>query len=302
MARYARVCVEVDLSRPLLGKYVIEDRTFFIEYESLDNICFSCGLYGHKKEGCKPVDTEEQVDPPTEEAASEKVCSPEGVSGSWMTVKRRNRKPKTPLSSSSQAMRNQGSQFDVLGDTVIQDENALSEELGSYSKASDSIPDPSKMAKTLKAVLDKALNTKVSNKAGTSKSKGKGISQNPLSDITNTSGKKKVSDKEKAAKPMVDDEGLVSVPVMFENPVFQSSGPKQKTKAKAKQVTDILPSKGKAASVKVKKFGPYQIQRALRRRNNLAQMTQEVTEVWLVGGLLTPNSSDVLVSSQFPND
>ncbi|CAN1800486.1 hypothetical protein LINPERHAP1_LOCUS22551 [Linum perenne] len=26
-ARYARVCVEVDLARPLLGKYIIEDRS-----------------------------------------------------------------------------------------------------------------------------------------------------------------------------------------------------------------------------------------------------------------------------------
>ncbi|CAN1218193.1 hypothetical protein LINPERPRIM_LOCUS1264 [Linum perenne] len=47
-ARYARVCVEVDLSRPLLGKYVIEDKVYLFEYESLDNICYSCGLYGHK--------------------------------------------------------------------------------------------------------------------------------------------------------------------------------------------------------------------------------------------------------------
>ncbi|CAN1820518.1 hypothetical protein LINPERHAP1_LOCUS29131, partial [Linum perenne] len=47
----ARVCVEVDLSRPLLGKYIIEDRVFYVEYESLDNICFSCGMYGHKEGG-----------------------------------------------------------------------------------------------------------------------------------------------------------------------------------------------------------------------------------------------------------
>ncbi|CAN1179261.1 hypothetical protein LINPERHAP1_LOCUS37816 [Linum perenne] len=27
-ARYARVCVEVDLTKPLLGKYVIDNRVF----------------------------------------------------------------------------------------------------------------------------------------------------------------------------------------------------------------------------------------------------------------------------------
>ncbi|CAN1147964.1 hypothetical protein LINPERHAP2_LOCUS16178 [Linum perenne] len=49
--RYATVCVEVDLMKPLLGKYIIEDKVFLVEYEFLDNICFSCGMYGHKVDG-----------------------------------------------------------------------------------------------------------------------------------------------------------------------------------------------------------------------------------------------------------
>ncbi|CAN1163740.1 hypothetical protein LINPERHAP1_LOCUS28754 [Linum perenne] len=36
--RYARVCVEVDILKPLLGKYIIEDRVLKIEYESLENM------------------------------------------------------------------------------------------------------------------------------------------------------------------------------------------------------------------------------------------------------------------------
>ncbi|CAN1819269.1 hypothetical protein LINPERHAP1_LOCUS28665 [Linum perenne] len=31
-ARYARVCVEIDLSKPLLGKYIIDNRVFYVEY------------------------------------------------------------------------------------------------------------------------------------------------------------------------------------------------------------------------------------------------------------------------------
>ncbi|CAN1176765.1 hypothetical protein LINPERHAP2_LOCUS32719 [Linum perenne] len=50
--RYARLCMEVDVTKPLLGKYMIEDKELFIEYESLANICFSCGVYGHKEELC----------------------------------------------------------------------------------------------------------------------------------------------------------------------------------------------------------------------------------------------------------
>ncbi|CAN1811454.1 hypothetical protein LINPERHAP1_LOCUS26225 [Linum perenne] len=47
-ARYARVCVEIDLSKPLLGKYMIGDCVFYVEYESIENICYTCGFYGHK--------------------------------------------------------------------------------------------------------------------------------------------------------------------------------------------------------------------------------------------------------------
>ncbi|CAN1171744.1 hypothetical protein LINPERHAP2_LOCUS29750 [Linum perenne] len=92
-ARYARVCVEVDLSRPLLGKYVIEDKVFLVEYESLDNICYSCKLYGHKEEACKPAVSTEEVAPPTTSETLEKTGGSDGNSGSWMTVKRRHRKP-----------------------------------------------------------------------------------------------------------------------------------------------------------------------------------------------------------------
>ncbi|CAN1179462.1 hypothetical protein LINPERHAP2_LOCUS34205, partial [Linum perenne] len=50
--RYARVCVEVDVTKPLLGKYMIEDKVFKVEYESLENVCFDCGYYEHKRENC----------------------------------------------------------------------------------------------------------------------------------------------------------------------------------------------------------------------------------------------------------
>ncbi|CAN1145344.1 hypothetical protein LINPERHAP2_LOCUS14625 [Linum perenne] len=32
--RFARVCVEVDISKPLVGNYMIEDRILNVEYES----------------------------------------------------------------------------------------------------------------------------------------------------------------------------------------------------------------------------------------------------------------------------
>ncbi|CAN1190189.1 hypothetical protein LINPERHAP2_LOCUS40336 [Linum perenne] len=52
MGRYVRVCVEVEFSNPLLGKYMVENQTFYVEYEGLEKICFSCDLYGHNIDGC----------------------------------------------------------------------------------------------------------------------------------------------------------------------------------------------------------------------------------------------------------
>ncbi|CAN1787565.1 hypothetical protein LINPERHAP1_LOCUS17702 [Linum perenne] len=37
--QYTCVCVEVDLTKPLLGKYMLEDRVLKIKYESLENVC-----------------------------------------------------------------------------------------------------------------------------------------------------------------------------------------------------------------------------------------------------------------------
>ncbi|CAN1133326.1 hypothetical protein LINPERPRIM_LOCUS30577 [Linum perenne] len=36
-------------------RYVIENRTFLVGYESLENICASCGFYGHKSDGFNPA-------------------------------------------------------------------------------------------------------------------------------------------------------------------------------------------------------------------------------------------------------
>ncbi|CAN1162573.1 hypothetical protein LINPERHAP2_LOCUS24578 [Linum perenne] len=113
-ARYARVCVEVDLSKPLLGKYMVDDRIMYIEYESLDKICYSCGMYGHKLDSC-PLNSPHDTDIPTEtepEPLPEKEV--EGDSGSWMTVTRRIKKnSKQPIGTPKEAVGSR-SRFSVL--------------------------------------------------------------------------------------------------------------------------------------------------------------------------------------------
>ncbi|CAN1154343.1 hypothetical protein LINPERHAP2_LOCUS19960 [Linum perenne] len=93
--RYVRVCVEVDLTKPLLGKYMIEDRIFKIEYESLENVCFDCGCYGHKKETCPDLVHKAPFERVEMEATVAVPEVEELDTGEWMMVQQRNRRKPT---------------------------------------------------------------------------------------------------------------------------------------------------------------------------------------------------------------
>ncbi|CAN1129317.1 hypothetical protein LINPERHAP2_LOCUS5155 [Linum perenne] len=256
-ARYARVCVEVDLSRPLLGKYVIEDNVYLVEYESLDNICYSCGMYGHKEETCKLAVPSETVVPPINGESSERTVGSDGNSGSWMSVKRRQRKPSVSPETTPQPKQSQGSRFDVLGSEPDLEEPSATNAGKAPTPAKEASPDPVQLAESLKQVLDKALKSKVLTGKGQTKGKVTKSTQKPLSDVTNLPGKKKELSTKKAPISVDNVDGLFSVPVMFENPVFKSSGTKPKTKGKAKSASNALPPGVKAPlASKVKRFGP----------------------------------------------
>ncbi|KAL7173400.1 hypothetical protein ACSBR2_032792 [Camellia fascicularis] len=51
--KFARICVELDLTKPLKPKFVLEDKCYYIEYESLHSFCFLCGCIDHRKEACR---------------------------------------------------------------------------------------------------------------------------------------------------------------------------------------------------------------------------------------------------------
>ena len=44
---YARICVEVDLQKPLLPAFTVFGEDMQLVYEGLHLVCFSCGWYGH---------------------------------------------------------------------------------------------------------------------------------------------------------------------------------------------------------------------------------------------------------------
>jgi hypothetical protein len=53
--KYARICVEIDLDKPLAPHIIIRGFKLPIEYEGLHMICFSCGKYGHKTNLCSDL-------------------------------------------------------------------------------------------------------------------------------------------------------------------------------------------------------------------------------------------------------
>lgn len=59
--RFARVCVEVNLKKPLKGSVVINGERYFVAYEGLTNICSFCGLYGHMVHTCPRAAHEKNV-------------------------------------------------------------------------------------------------------------------------------------------------------------------------------------------------------------------------------------------------
>lgn len=50
--RYARICVEIDLTQPLISVVTLNGRDYKVEYEGLHLICFDCGKYGHRRDDC----------------------------------------------------------------------------------------------------------------------------------------------------------------------------------------------------------------------------------------------------------
>ncbi|XP_013623906.1 PREDICTED: uncharacterized protein LOC106329829 [Brassica oleracea var. oleracea] len=51
-ARFARICVEVNLAKPLKGTVLINGERYSVAYEGLSVICSKCGIYGHLVHAC----------------------------------------------------------------------------------------------------------------------------------------------------------------------------------------------------------------------------------------------------------
>ncbi|KAI9116826.1 hypothetical protein K1719_012192 [Acacia pycnantha] len=47
------MCIEIDLTKPLVPEFEVEGHVLSVVYESLGLLCTKCGLFGHMKEGCE---------------------------------------------------------------------------------------------------------------------------------------------------------------------------------------------------------------------------------------------------------
>lgn len=55
--KFARVCVEIVLTKPLKAGYMLRGKLRRVQYEGLHSICFHCGRYGHKVLECPLLNT-----------------------------------------------------------------------------------------------------------------------------------------------------------------------------------------------------------------------------------------------------
>ena len=74
--RYARLCIQIDINRPLVNSILIGRFEQVVTYEGIQKLCFSCGKIGHKVEAYpytirKEKDKEQKA--PTKEALESQI-------------------------------------------------------------------------------------------------------------------------------------------------------------------------------------------------------------------------------------
>lgn len=53
--KFERICVEIELDKPLASHIMVRGCPLLLEYEGLHAICFRYGKFGHKKDQCREV-------------------------------------------------------------------------------------------------------------------------------------------------------------------------------------------------------------------------------------------------------
>ncbi|XP_057451867.1 uncharacterized protein LOC130743650 [Lotus japonicus] len=76
--KFARICVEIDLNQPVVGRIRLRKTWYNVEYEGLHLLCSTCGCYGHMTRNCtQPVPQSKATEhtATTSSGNAEKVCT-----------------------------------------------------------------------------------------------------------------------------------------------------------------------------------------------------------------------------------
>lgn len=100
--RYARICVQVDISKPLVKTILIGKLIQGVIYEGIGALCFTCGRLGHRKDDCLHVIRGPKVQRNDQHIEGERnesrevACdtSEEDGYGPWMVVNRKKTGPR----------------------------------------------------------------------------------------------------------------------------------------------------------------------------------------------------------------
>ncbi|CAI0467357.1 unnamed protein product [Linum tenue] len=91
---YARVCMQVDLTKPLLSMFKIDRKKYFIQYEGLEKLCLQCGVYNERAlchcSTKEPMDESEK----SHGADAHEQTEPESTYGAWMIAKKKKKPEK----------------------------------------------------------------------------------------------------------------------------------------------------------------------------------------------------------------
>jgi hypothetical protein len=93
--RFARLCLQLDLDKPLIRTVRVGKLKLAVVYEGIGLLCFKCGKLGHKQEWCPAGGTAESSVPHESAPATSTPEENSNGFGPWMLVTRRKRQTKS---------------------------------------------------------------------------------------------------------------------------------------------------------------------------------------------------------------